>query len=285
MIIIICGDPGVGKTACEVHFLAEKIVKDSFEDYICAKKEILTLKKNGFINLDLPPQKHLCYADFAMRINRRISAYYVDGFKIGLPNPFFETMFFPPYSTIFLDEAQRYYDSRMSRYLREEVYHWYQLHRHNHYNIFLVCQRLGNIDINIRSLAERIIVVEKLVLKPDKYGRIKKYIWHCREFSSPDTAEIYCLAKEKNENSKLGREVVFKTDLSIFNYYDSYANKPAFFEGQYHRGFDYFTENGYAFSLDGFVEYNNTHYFVAPKGFWKNADYDKKVLGRLGNDC
>lgn len=282
MVTIICGYPRAGKSAEATRMVVEKILNDSFEDYSNCKREILQLKAGGFTNLELPPQRHLCFTDYRVKINKRLQTYYVDGFKIGLPNPFFETTLFPPYSTIFLDEAQRYYDSRMSKYLRPEVYNWFQLHGQNHYNVVLVCQRLANIDVNIRALAERIIVVEKLDFKHDKFGRITKMTWTEREFSSPDTAESYQLAKEKSEICKLGKEVVNSTNLPIFNYYDSFGNRPAFYEGQYHKGFDYYTEQGYQFTLESFVEYNNNHYYTAPAGYWKNPEQDKKILAKYG---
>ena len=284
MITIICGLPGAGKTTEEVKILVHKMLYESFEDYTNCKREIMQLRAGGFNQLELPPQRHLCFADFRVKVNKRLQAYWVDGFKIGLPNPYFETMLFPPYSTIFLDEAQRYYDSRMSKYLREEVYRWFQLHRQNHYNVYMCCQRLGNIDVNIRALAEHIIVVESLDVKKDDYGRACKLTIKYREFNSPDTAESYQLAKEKKEISKLGTDKVDISTLPIFDYFDSYGCKPAFYDGCYNKGFDYYTEDGYQFTLDSFVEYNNAHYFTAPRGYWKNAEYDKKILARLGEN-
>ena len=278
MITIIVGVPGAGKTAKLTHFIYEKIINDSFVDYRSCKKELERMNAGGFSNLELPPQKHLCYCDYPVKISRKFSTYYVDGFSIGMPNPFFKTTLFPPYSTIFLDEAQRYYNSRMSRYLREEVYLWYQLHRHNHYNVFMVCKRLANIDVNIRSLAERIIVCDKIDCKENDWGFVSSIIWTGRLFNSCDSAETYCLAKESGNNCEMGQPYEDKTDVCVFDFYDSHGNKPMFYNGIYKQGFDYYTDEGYQFTLDSFVEFNNMHYYVAPKGFWKNADYDKKVL-------
>lgn len=282
MITLIVGKPRKGKTALETYLLVEKVIKDSFTDVMNAKREIIKLKSGGFENLELPPQPHLCYADWRVKINKRLQAYYVDGFKIGLPNPFFETMFIPPYSTIFLDESQRYYNSRMSKYLREEVYGWFQLHGQNHYNVFLACQRVANIDINIRSLAEKIIVVDRSEVEKDKYGRVSKITWYVHEFESADTAESYQLACEKREISSLGVEKIIVTTFPIFSYYDSFANKPMFYDGQDYNSFDYYTENGYEFTLKSFKDYNSTHYYTAPTGYWKNTEKDKEILKKIG---
>ena len=281
---IIIGEPGAGKTALLSRFLAD-FIENGFDRYISCKREINKLNEGGFINLEPPPLKHTCYADFDFKINRRIKAYSVSGFEIGLPNPYFKTRYFAPYSIFFLDEAQKYFDSRMSKYIREEVYRWFQLHRHNHYEIYMTCQRLGNIDVNIRSIADKYIYVEGCEVKEDKYGQIINVTWKVREFKSCDTAEQYMMARERKEISKLGESITYKTDLPIFNYYDSYGCKPAFYrnlENYNNIKFEYFTENGYQFTLESFVEFNETHYFVAPEGYYKNFERDKKILEEKG---
>lgn len=276
MIIIIVGKPGAGKTVFTANLVSQKIV-NSKEDYFNLKREIKALKQGGFNYLDLPPQKHLVYTDFKFKINRKIESYYIDGFKIGLPNPYFETTFIPPYSTIFLDEAQRYYDSRNSKSLRPEVYNWFQLHRQNHYNIYLVCQRLANIDVNIRALADKIIVIDDLKLKTNEFNIVSYFKWTTREFESPDIAEEYCLKKDREEVAKLGKKVIETSNLPLFRYYDSFGNKPVFFNGKEYTPFDYKIEKKYNFSIESFINFNENHYFTAPKGYWKSAEYDKKI--------
>ena len=280
-IIAIIGKPRTGKTALVTLFGSNKMLDDSFDDYVDSKREIKSLNDGGFNYLEPPPSNHLVFSDYRISINKRLQSYYVDGFKIGLPNPFFETMLIPPYSTLIFDEAQRYWNSRMSKYLREEVYHWFQLHGQNHYKIYMTCQRFETIDINIRALVDKIIVIEDLKIKEDKYGRVKKMIWTTREFTSSDVAEQYCMQKDKKEISKLGEKNTYKTNLPIFDYYDSFGCKPAFYNNRYYEKFEYLKEQKYDLKLEDFIEYNGTHSFSAPKGFWKNIDYDKKVLKDL----
>ncbi len=282
MITIITGVPGSGKTAHLCYLLVQRMIEYGFEDYSNCVREIRKLNNGGFNCLNPPPFRHTCYSDFKVRVNSRYQNYYIDGFKIGLPNPFFETMFIPPYSNIFLDEAQRYYNSRMSKYLREEVYGFYQLHRHNHYNIFMACQRLGNIDVNIRSIAEKILVIDSIDIKENDWGMPVNITWNLREFISCDTAESYMLARERKENVDIGKQIIISTDYCIFDFYNSHAMQPAFFEYNYDREFDYYTEHGYEFTKQGFADFNNTHYYIAPKGYWKNTDYDKQVLKNMG---
>lgn len=278
MIIFICGIPGAGKTAKLTHFLVDRILNDGYSDYLKFKKESRKLEAGGFSEIELPPQHHLCYADYEVSVSKKQKAYYVDGFMIGLPNPFFKTISLPPYSTIFLDEAQRYYDSRMSRYIREEVYQWYQFHRHNDYTVFMACQRLTNIDVNIRSIGQRFICIDEIDVKEDNFGVVCKITWLGREFSSCECAEEYLMAKEKNIEKNIGKPFKSVCDFNIFNCYNSKSCKPFFYTGKYDRPYDYYSDSGYEFTLDSFVEFNNKHFYCAPQGYYKNADFDKKIL-------
>lgn len=277
-ITIIAGNPGTGKTLLMSYFQAKKMLEDDYSDYVESTYEIEELKAGGFSFLETPPQPHLCYSDYRFEVSDYLKSYAVDGFKFMLPNPYVkDTVFAPPYSSFFFDEAQRYWDSRMSRYLREEVYRLFQIHRKYHWNIYMTCQRLGNIDLNIRGIADLFIVCESCEIKEDKYGFVKQITWKTRQFNSPEVAENYMLAKEKNENSKLGKEVIITTKLPVTEYYDSYDCKPLIYNTNYYKNYDYYSDTGYEMTLSSFVEYNNTHYFIAPQGYWKNEIYDKKI--------
>lgn len=279
-ITIIVGKPGVGKTLFATNIISNKML-DSSEDLWCYKYELKRLQNGGFSYLEMPPQRHLCYADYCVKVNKRLEAYSIDGYKIGLPNPYFITQFIAPYSTIVLDEAQRYFDSRNSKLLRPEVYNFFQLHRQNHYNIILVCQRLANIDVNIRDLAEKIIVINDLSMKEDKYGRIYNFKWKIKEFESPEVAKDYCEKKDNEEYARLGKDLIITSDLPLFDFYSSYSNKPAFYNGNELKNFDFDIEERYITSVESFANYNSLHSFTAPQGYWKSAEYDKKINKKL----
>lgn len=279
-ITIIVGKPGAGKTLFATNIISNKML-DSSEDLWCYKYELKRLQNGGFSYLEMPPQRHLCYADYCVKVNKRLEAYSIDGYKIGLPNPYFITQFIAPYSTIVLDEAQRYFDSRNSKLLRPEVYNFFQLHRQNHYNIILVCQRLANIDVNIRDLAEKIIVINDLSMKEDKYGRIYNFKWKIKEFESPEVAKDYCEKKDNEEYARLGKDLIITSDLPLFDFYSSYSNKPAFYNGNELKNFDFDIEERYITSVESFANYNSLHSFTAPQGYWKSAEYDKKINKKL----
>ncbi len=280
MITIICGEPGRGKTALMTYFAYVQMVEKGFEDYWNSCQRIDILKAGGFNNLKYLPYQHTVYADYIIGNEYLgMQSYYVDGFKVALTNPFFDTAFFAPYSNIYLDEAQKYYDSRMSKYLRECVYRFYQLHRHNHLNIYMTCQRLGNIDLNIRGMSERIIYVEALKISKDSYGQITNMKWVVSEFNSLKDAEkhVESFNVDNKENIKTYE---FKGD--IFQLYNSYGNEPAFYDGNYSRSYDCYTEEGYVETIDSYMVYNRNHMYYAPVGFWKNEVEDKKIIKSRG---
>ncbi len=283
MLIFITGIPGAGKSSYLAK-LAVDYMLNGRAKYIECKREFNTLNNSGCA-LTLPPQKHLVYSDTSITYGRRYATYNIDGFWLGVAIPLFTTSsFIPPFSTIFLDEAQRYYDSRMSKYLREEVYRWYQLHRHGDYNVYMTCQRLGNIDINLRAIAERFLVMDKIEVRTNDFGVVSKITWCYHEFASGDIAEKYQLANDNLEYEKMGKIVKDSIDYDIFSCYNSKSARPVFYKNiiNYNMPIDYYTEQGYQFTRESFVSYNNSHYFTAPLGFWKNPERDKKVLKDLG---
>lgn len=280
MITIIYGEPGRGKTALMTYFALLEMVEKGFENYWNSCRRIDVLRKGGFTKLQYLPQRHTVYADYVIKLKYpNIESYYVDGFRIALPNPFFDTAFFAPYSKIFLDEAQKYYDSRMSKYMRECVYRFYQLHRHNHLDVTMTCQRLGNIDLNIRQIAERFIYIKGLDVKEDKYGQITKMTWSVIEFSSLKDAEAFV---DSPKTDKKIKETTYTYEGNVFNRYNSYGNEPAFYDGNYYRNFDCYVEEEYDYTVESFVLYNENHMYYAPVGFWKDDKRDKELLKERG---
>lgn len=267
MITIIAGKPGSGKTALAAYFGGTRILEHGFEDYIALKRDLKVLKAGGFNMLELPPQKHLVFADFNLRLTKRISAYYINGYEIGLTNPYFYTVLLVPHSTIILDESQKYWDSRFRT--REEVYRQFQLHRQDFLNFIMTCQRLANIDLNIRAIADLFIVVDKIDIQKNKYGQIIKIVWYTTQFESCDAAERYQLASD-NENTHVGKKVKIETKYNVFAWYDSYANQPAFFKGKYQTAFDFTMEEKYSKTVEDFVKYNNTHTMFAPPKYYRS---------------
>ena len=108
---MICGVPGADKSSY-MAYLAVQAMLDGGINYRECKRELIQLNTSGS-QYEPPPQRHCVYSDNSIHYGKRLRTYFLDGFFIGLSNPFFTSIFIPPFSSIFLDEAQRYYDSQV----------------------------------------------------------------------------------------------------------------------------------------------------------------------------
>ena len=90
-----------------------------------------------------PPDDHLVFSDYTIQTHRgRVTNYECDGFYLGLAQDTHPTMFLPPASHVYLDEAQKYFNSREgASKLADFVSRFYELHGHYRLNITLTVQR------------------------------------------------------------------------------------------------------------------------------------------------
>ena len=265
MITIIFGKPGSGKKALMTYFAVEMLRKGK-TIWKQSEKKIKQLNEGGFEKLSPPIQKHMVFADYLITTKKHRS-YDVDGYRLGMIDEKFTTAFLPPYAQIFLDEAQKYYDSRMSSYLSDRVSRFYEMHRHNNYNITLVCQRLGLIDLNVRQNAENIYLIEDFKTKYDEFGRISECHWTCIQFSCCGDAERYY--DDPKTNSKLGKEVKFVCNENIFRHYNSFSCEPLFYKNKYSSVFDVDFSPVVNMDVDSVKEYTETHDYAVPTGYYK----------------
>lgn len=269
MITIISGDVGSGKTALMTYFAVNHMTVLSFDDVFSSKQEVKRLNKGGF-TLSLP-KKHIVYADYDITsgLNKypRRSSYEVDGFFLGLPNTRQDTIFVPPCSKIFLDEAQKYYNSRRTAIFPDFVSRFYETHRHYKLDIYLACQRSGLIDLNIREIGQRFIEVLELTHKYNNYGQIKKTIWKCIEFYNYFEFENYL----NSGKQKGGNIVKYVFEGNIFSCYDSHNFMALHLKNRYENDFDMTTSQSVGYDLEAIKEYNGTHNYEVPSTF-----YDEK---------
>jgi hypothetical protein len=166
MITIFFGDPGSGKTSL-MSAMAIDLMCDS-RDFVRSCRRIVQKLDLGGYCISLPDDlNHLVFSDYEIVCKRELrpvqKSWEVDGFRLGLPNERHETIKLPPYSSVFLDEGQRYYNSRVQASLFSDfVSGFYEMHRHYYLNIYLTCQRSGLIELNIRGVSQRFIEIEKM---------------------------------------------------------------------------------------------------------------------------
>lgn len=198
MIIIICGKPRVGKTALNTHFADYSL---QVNGRLRLKRAIaethalnLTRANNKLIIPDVPPIYTNYEARFIMGYKKYFKPFWVNPFYLALPNQN-PTQDIFPFGELHITEGQRYWDSRESSSLSNDVSRYFEMHGHFGLDIIIDVQRAGLIDLNIRALAI-IIEVQRMVHYKDAYGRILSTTWYCKEFANNQDYEAYVAGKE-----------------------------------------------------------------------------------------
>ena len=228
MIILIAGKPGVGKTALMTYFAILDMTINAYESVQRTNRFINELNAGGY-NFK-PAKGHLVYSNYDIKshmkgyVPRR--SYGMEGYEFGLPDDKHPTKLVYRYSSLFFTEAQAFLNSRNYRSFRDSVSRAYEQHRHWDLNIYLDAQRATLIDLNVRELSQ-IIYVEKLDIKQDRLGKVKRCVWHCKLFND---IKDYDKFNESGKDFK-SAEVVYKYDGNIFKCYDSQMNMPLFLQG------------------------------------------------------
>lgn len=219
MIRIISGIPGSGKTLLAVHFMYLDTCVNGYENYIKSCKEIEKLNCNGF-KFDYPKQHHTTYFNGQVRFCPSCrpvkSPYLFNPWDLGLPGTGKDVCLFFPGAKIYIDEAQRFYNSRKSNLFPNFVSRFYELHRHWGLDITLIAQRCGLIDLNIREIATEFLHIEKLEKEEDSLGNLKRAIWHVRKFENNSDLEHYL-----DGHKELGIEEVIECNENLYKFYDT----------------------------------------------------------------
>lgn len=262
-ITIIFGVPRVGKTALMTSLALEYMHGVSArQDVRACSKLVVPMNCNGF-NYTLP-NKHLVFSDYYIQDRRdKITSYEIDGFFLGLPNSQHPTLFLPPCSRIYLDEAQKYFNSRER--LSDFTSRFYELHGHNRYNVTIAVQRPNLIDVNVRELAVEVIEVLEIEHKYD-HGLIMGSQWKCNLFYNTAKAQKYI---ESGKTARFGDKVYFEYIGNIFKHYDSYNFMPVFFKDNYTKPFDLVPSVKSKHNIQSMQEFNATHNYEVPETYYK----------------
>lgn len=251
MIYIVFGKPGAGKTA----FLAHQANIYAFDrDRNRAMRfDVIRKNKTGF-HLTCPPHCVSSNFDLTMRkfgyrhrVNRRINP-----FRLGFANNNVDVHFNFRYEAIFINEAQKYLNSRMSVYFPSWQSRWYEQHRHLDLDIWLDTQRPMLIDVNIRDLAQFVEIVN-LDIKKDKYGKILGLEWLIRKIPDSSLFDRY-IASGKQDKDCYTEERVF-ADYNVFECYDSQGCKPKFYDGHFNDDIDYYSATPTEESIEGYMKF------------------------------
>ena len=266
MITIIFAPPRTGKT-CFLTHIANMAAFDKGRN-TAMRREILLKMQNGFDGLQTIP-KHCVSANYDIvmhkfgyrpRLSRRINPY-----RLGYANDFVQTHFNLPYECICITEAQKYLNSRMSRYFPDWQSRWYEQHGHLDLDVFLDTQRPMLIDVNVRELAQ-FIEIMNLKLKYDGFGRVRSLTWTIRRIDNSSLFDRYMQSGKKDKDCYT--EEVVKADYNVFACYDSQNCKPKFYDGHLHSDYDYMQAEPNDGTIDGYIRYLQTMDDELPDGFY-----------------
>lgn len=267
MICIIFAPPRTGKTCFLTHIL-NTYMFDNERNYKM-QQELRQKQANGFDNIKTIPQ-HCVSSNYGVtgykfRYSPRKSRI-INPYKLGFKNELVETHFNLPYEVIGITEAQKYLNSRMSRYFPDWQSRWYEQHGHNYIDIFLDTQRPGLIDVNVRELSHFIEIV-KLDRKYDKNGKIISLIWTIRHIENNALYERY-IASGKKDNTCY-EQMIITANYNVFECYESTSCKPKFYEGHFEEDIDYFVSEDTEETLDGYTKYLHKYDDELPDNFYQ----------------
>jgi hypothetical protein len=233
------------------------------------QREIMNKMGNGFTAIQTVPT-HCVAANYDMvfrkaryspRYSRRINPY-----RLGFANPYVQTHFNLPHEAIFITEAQKYLNSRLSMYFPDWQSRWYEQHGHNDLDIYLDTQRPMLIDVNIRELAQFVEIV-RLDLSYDNFGRVNGLRWLIRHIDNSSLFDKY-MASGKQDYSCFTEEVI-TANYNVFACYDSQCCKPKFYDGHFDQDFDYNIATPVEQTLDGYIQYLRQNDDELPEGYYQ----------------
>lgn len=263
---IVFAPPRYGKT-CYLVAEAQEAAFDRERNRLM-QNSILEKQVNGFENIQTIP-KHCVSSNFGMdlhkfgyspRQSRRINP-----FRLGFENDKVRTHFNIPYECIFIDEAQKYLNSRMSKAYPRWQSEWYEQSGHNDIRIWLATQRPMLIDVNIRELSD-FIEIMLLDVRKDRFGKPSGFTFVTRKI--PHNAAFDCYMASGKRDKDCFEEDEKRVDCNVWGMYNHQDCKPKFYKGHLYEDFDYNEAEPTEETLAGYIKYLEENDDELPKGFY-----------------
>lgn len=267
MITIVFAPPRTGKTAFLTHMACVTAFDRRRNNLM--QVELKNKIENGFKSIKTIPL-HTVSSNYDIilrkfgytpRFSRRINPY-----CLGFNNKYVPVHFNIPYESIFITEAQKYLNSRMSKYYPDWQSRWYEQDGHNNLDIWLDTQRPTLIDVNIRELSQFIEIV-KLDIDYDKFNKPCRLKWHIRCIDNSFLLDKYTLSGKKD--SSCYTENIVVADYNVFACYDSQCCKPKFYDGHLDCDIDYKQAECIEDNIEGYIKYLKEMDDELPLNFYK----------------
>lgn len=228
MITIIFGKPGAGKTSLMTHFMTDIYENEGDELLEKCRERILEQNATRLHPLPLPEEVPL-FSNFGVKFTtgyrKEYSPYFFNPYYFGVENDDYPVQYLLPCGNYFIDEGQRYFNSRRSLSLRDHVSKAFELHRQFEINIFIGCQRPKLIDLNIRELTPRFLEALEMKNETTAYGGIVSSTWRLKEYTS--TADVLEYLEKGEETGHEIEPVVHVGN--IFECFDSFEQGKRFY--------------------------------------------------------
>lgn len=267
MILILFAPPRYGKTSLMTHLLNEYAF--NCEHNRLMRKEIAKKNANGF-NLSIPQHCVASNYNCLFKRFRHISRHnrLINPYRLGFENKFVKTHFTVPYQVTGITEAQKYFNSRMSRYYPTWQSNYFEQHGHDFLNFFLDTQRPMLIDANIREISQ-FLEITKLILDKDKYGKIRGMTWKCRKIEHSSLFDVYMSSGKKDKDCYTDLEIT--ANYNVFDCYDSQSCKPKFYNGHLTDDFDIDWAEPVDEDMQGYIKYLSKNDDELPEGFYQKG--------------
>ena len=243
--------------------------EEGYNNYLNCCKAIQELNEAGF-NFKYPIQKHTTYFNGNVHFRpiglKAKDTYTFNPWLLGLPSLEHDTHLFLPYGQITIDEAQTFFNSRMSMLFPAYVSRFFELHRQFDLNITLIAQRAGLIDLNIREIAQELLYVEDLDLEEDSLGNLVKATWKIRKFTDNSDLEHYIDGKKD-----LGEEIIIECNENLYKFYDTKFYKFLFLNKRRNQEFLQRSLAPFKYSPEICDMLSEVYKAQAPEGYYKKS--------------
>lgn len=261
-INIIFAEPRKGKTSfmtAILNYFCYDKVRNKLQ-----RKEVLILNNGGF-DLKFPNSATCSNYDILFKKFRysRIKTRRINPYRLGFFNDKVKTIFVSPYDVIGITEAQKYFNSRMSKKYPDWQSRFYEQCGHNYLLFFLDCQRPKLIDANIRDLSKFIEIVD--LEKKYKGNKIVGLVWTIKLIENSSLLDNY-LSNGKNVDFPIYKVGI---DYNVFDLYNSRSSQPQFFKGHFDEQFVNENFEQVEKTKESFQKFLEKSEDVLPKGFYR----------------